>query len=69
MSTVTLSPKYQVVIPQRVREKMRLKPGERFHVINYDGRVELVPVRKMSEMRGFLRGLTSDIPRDDEDRL
>jgi AbrB family looped-hinge helix DNA binding protein len=68
MSTVTLSPKYQVVIPQRVRERMRLKPGERFHVINYDGRVELVPVRKMREMRGFLRGLTSDIPRD-EDRL
>ena len=68
MTTVTLSPKYQVVIPQRVREKMRLKPGERFHVINYDGRVELVPVRKMREMRGFLRGLNSDIPRD-EDRL
>ncbi len=68
MSTVTLSPKFQVVIPQHVREKMRLKPGERFHVINYDRRVELVPVRKMREMRGFLRGLTSDIPRD-EDRL
>ncbi len=50
MTTVTLSPKYQVVIPQRVREKMRLKPGERFHVINYDGRVELVPVRNMREM-------------------
>ena len=68
MSTVTLSPKYQVVIPQRVREKMGLKPGERFHVLNYDGRVELVPVRKMREMRGFLRGLNSDVPRD-EDRL
>lgn len=68
MSTVTLSPKFQVVIPQRVREKMRLKPGERFHVINYDGRVELVPVRKMKEMRGFLKGMTSDIARD-EDRL
>ena len=68
MSTVTLSPKYQVVIPQRVREKMGLKPGERFHVITYDGRVELVPVRKMRDMRGFLRGLNSDIPRD-EDRL
>ncbi len=68
MSTVTLSPKYQVVIPQRVRERMRLKPGERFHVIHYDGRLELVPVRKMREMRGFLRGLDSDISRD-EDRL
>jgi len=68
MTTVTLSPKYQVVIPRRVREKMRLKPGERFHVINYDGRVELVPVRNMREMRGFLRGMTSDIPRE-EDRL
>ncbi len=68
MTTVTLSPKYQVVIPQRIREKMCLKPGERFHVINYDGRVELVPVRAMREMRGFLRGMNSDIPRE-EDRL
>lgn len=70
MSTniVTLSPKYQVVIPQRIRENLRLRPGERFHVINYNGWIELIPVRKMREMRGFLRGMDSQIQRD-EDRI
>jgi AbrB family looped-hinge helix DNA binding protein len=68
MNTVTLSPKYQVVIPLRIRENLRLRPGERFHVINYEGRVELIPVRKMREMRGFLRGMDSRIQRD-EDRV
>lgn len=68
MSTVTLSPKYQVVIPLRVRESLRLRPGERFQVINYDGRVELIPIRKMRETRGFLRGMDSRIKRD-EDRV
>ena len=67
-NTVTLSPKYQVVIPQRIRENLRLRPGERFHVINYDGRVELIPVRRMREMRGFLRGMDCRIQRD-EDRV
>ena len=68
MNTVTLSPKYQVVIPLRVRENLRLRPGERFQVINYDGRVELIPVRKMKDTRGFLRGMDSRILRD-EDRV
>jgi AbrB family looped-hinge helix DNA binding protein len=67
-NTVTLSPKYQVVIPRRIRENLRLRPGERFHVINYEGRVELIPVRKMREMRGFLRGMDSQVQRD-EDRV
>ena len=68
MNTVTLSPKYQVVIPLRVRENLRLRPGERFQVINYDGRVELIPVKKMRDTRGFLRGMDSRIRRD-EDRV
>ena len=68
MNTVTLSPKYQVVIPQRIRENLRLRPGVRFHVINYEGRIELIPVRRMREMRGFLRGMDSRVQRD-EDRL
>ena len=68
MDIVTLSPKYQVVIPLRVRESLRLRPGERFQVINYDGRVELIPVKKMRDPRGFLRGMDSRIRRD-EDRV
>ncbi len=66
MNTVTLSPKYQVVIPLRVRERLRLRPGERFQVIHYDGRVELIPVRRMRETRGFLRGLDARIERDED---
>jgi len=68
MSTVTLSPKYQVVIPRQIRESLRLHPGERFHVFSYGGRVEFVPVRKMREMRGALRGMDTRIHRED-DRL
>ena len=68
MDTVTLSPKYQVVIFLRVRESLRLRPGERFQVINYDGRVELIPVKKMRDTRGFLRGMDLRIRRD-EDRV
>lgn len=62
--TVTLSPKYQIVIPRRIRDTLGLRPGERFHVMNYEGRVELVRVKRMREMRGFLRGMDTHIERD-----
>ena len=64
MSTVTLSPKFQLVIPRDVREKLGLKAGEKFQVFVYSGRIELVPVRKMSRMRGFLDGIETDVPRE-----
>ena len=69
MSTVTLSPKYQVVIPRSVRERIRLQPGEQLQVISFDDRIELVPVRPMRKMRGFLRGLDATFRRDEEDRV
>jgi AbrB family looped-hinge helix DNA binding protein len=69
MDTVTLSPKFQVVIPRRIREKMGLKPGEKLRVISFDDRIELVPVRPMSEMRGFLKGLDPSFEREREDRV
>ena len=68
MSTVTLSPKYQVVIPRAVRERIRLQPGERLQVISFDDRIELVPVRPMRKMRGFLKGLDATFAREEEDR-
>lgn len=68
MDTVTLSPKFQVVIPQAVREAMGLTPGEKFRVLRYGDRVELVPVRKIKDLRGFARGLDTTIERD-RDRL
>jgi AbrB family looped-hinge helix DNA binding protein len=68
MSTVTLSPKYQVVIPLAVREALHLSPGEKLRVIRYQDRVELIPVRPLQQMRGFLKGMDTSIERE-EDRL
>ncbi len=69
MDTVTISPKFQVVIPRRVRERMRLRPGEKLEVISFDDRIELIPIRPMSEMRGFLKGLDPTFEREREDRV
>lgn len=68
MDAVTVSPKYQVVIPRSVRERMRIRPGERLQVISFDDRIELIPVRPMRSMRGFLKGLDTGFERDEEDR-
>jgi len=69
MDTVTLSPKFQVVIPRRVRERMKLRAGEKFEVIGFDDRIELIPIRPMSKMRGFLKGLDPTFERESEDRI
>jgi AbrB family looped-hinge helix DNA binding protein len=68
MDTVTLSPKFQVVIPRAVREALELEPGEKLRVVRYGERIELIPVRKLKEMRGFLRGMDTAIDRR-RDRL
>ena len=69
MDTVTVSPKFQVVIPRRIREKMNLKPGEKLQVISINGRIELIPMRPMKEMRGFLKGHDPIFEREEEDRI
>jgi AbrB family looped-hinge helix DNA binding protein len=73
MDTVTVSPKYQVVIPLAVRQRMHIRPGERLEVISFDDRIELIPIRPMREMRGFLKnltrkGLAPSFQRDEDDR-
>ncbi len=68
MGTVTLSPKFQVVIPKPVREKLSLSPGQRIQVVVYDGRIELIPLRPIKEMRGFLKGIDTRVERE-ADRL
>jgi len=68
MATVTVSPKYQIVIPKAVRELLKIRPGQKVAVFAHDGRIEFVPVRKMREMRGFLKGIDTTVERD-EDRV
>ncbi len=68
MKTVTVSPKFQVVIPREVRESLSIKPGERMQIINYADRIELVPVRKIKDMRGFLKGIDTTVARE-KDRI
>ena len=68
MKTVTVSPKYQVVIPRDVREMLSIKPGEKMQVINYSNRIELVPVKKIKSMRGFLKGIDTAVIRE-KDRV
>ena len=69
METVTLSPKFQVVIPKKIRERMGLKPGEKLQIISLDNRIEIIPIRPMSEMKGFLKGLDPTFHREKDDRL
>ena len=64
VKTVTVSPKFQVVIPRAVRESLAIKPGQKMDVFEYDGRIEFVPVRHPRELRGFLSGIDTTVERD-----
>jgi AbrB family looped-hinge helix DNA binding protein len=64
MATVTISPKYQVVIPKEIREKLHLSPGQKVQTIIYDNRIELIPVQSIRKMKGFLKGIDTHIDRD-----
>jgi AbrB family looped-hinge helix DNA binding protein len=68
MQTVTLSPKYQVVIPKSVRNVLNLRPGQKMQVIEYNGRIEFILERDISELRGFLKGINTEFKRE-EDRI
>jgi len=64
METIKVSPKYQVVIPLKVRESLNLKPGTRLQVVQFEDRIELIPLRSARSLRGSLRGLDTDVPRN-----
>ena len=68
METVSVSRNYQVIIPRVVRESMRIKPGKKVQVLQYENRIELIPLRTMKEMRGFLKGIDTTVERE-EDRI
>ena len=64
MQTVTVSPKFQVVIPRPVRDNLHLRPGQKMQVVEYAGRVELIPERDISELRGFVKGIDTALARE-----
>lgn len=65
-TTLTISSKFQIVIPKAIRELLGLKPGQKLHAIPIGGRIELIPVRKLKDMRGFLGGMATELLREDD---
>jgi len=68
MQTVTVSPKFQVVIPRDVRDSMHLNAGQKMQVMEYDGRIEMIPEKDISELKGFLQGIDTAFERE-QDRV
>lgn len=64
MLTVIVSPKFQVVIPREVRKALNLRPGQRMQIVEHEGRIELIPERDLKELRGFLRGINTELKRE-----
>ena len=68
MTTVTVSPKFQVVIPKAIREALNIQSGQKVQVVRYQNRIELIPIRPIKSARGFLQGIDTTVERE-EDRL
>ncbi len=68
MKAVTVSPKFQVVIPKEVRESMGIVSGQKIQMLTYRNRIELIPIKPMKKMRGLLKGIDTNVKRD-KDRV
>ena len=68
MVTVTVSPEFQVVIPKEVREKLGIQPGHKLQVVQFPDRIEFVPLQDIKSMRGYLKGMSTDVTRE-KDRV
>ncbi len=68
MTAVTVSPKYQIVIPKEIRESMGIVSGQKVQIMSYQGRIEIIPLKPMEEMKGFLKGIDTTVARE-EDRI
>ena len=69
MESVTVSTKFQVVIPLKVRQMLHITSGQKMQVIAYNNRIVMMPVRQIQEVRGSLKGMDTAIERDEEDRI
>jgi len=66
MLAVTVSPKFQVVIPQAVREQLHIESGQRLQVLAFEHRIEYLPIESAHTLRGFLSGIATDVPREND---
>jgi AbrB family looped-hinge helix DNA binding protein len=63
---VTVSSKYQIVIPREIRESLGIKPGTQLHALEFRGRLELVPIKTARQARGFLKGIDTTVDRESD---
>ena len=68
MTAVTVSPKYQIVIPREIRESLGIVSGQKVQITSYQGRIEVIPLKPMAEMQGFLKGIDTTVQRDEDRR-
>jgi AbrB family looped-hinge helix DNA binding protein len=68
METVTVSSDFQVEIPRAARESLGIQPGQKIQFLLYNNRIEFIPVKPISQMRGFLQGIDTTVEREN-DRL
>lgn len=68
MEAVKVSPKFQIVIPRKVRESLRIRPGQKIQVVEYNGHLHLIPIRPIKELRGHLKGIDTTVERDKDRR-
>ncbi len=66
MEVVTVSPKYQVVIPKRVRKALKITPGQKVRVVMYENRIQMIPILPMEEIRGFIKGIDTNVERESD---
>lgn len=66
MTSVTVSPKFQIVIPKEIRESMGIVSGQKVQITSYQGRIEVIPLKPMKEMRGFLKGIDTTVRREED---
>lgn len=66
MISVTVSPKYQIVIPKEIRESMGIVSGQKVQIMSYDGRIEVIPLKPMKDLKGYLAGIDTTVERKED---